>query len=89
MVTRKDINKALTDGKAEHPIREIMTRDMIICYPDENLRTALEKLAEKNIGRIPVVERGNHSRLIGLITREAIIAAYSRALKRREEAQRR
>jgi CIC family chloride channel protein len=88
MVTRPDINKALAKGETETPIKVIMTRDIIICYPDENLREALEKLAERDIGRIPVVERGNHSHLIGLITRENIIAAYNQALKKNKEAHR-
>jgi CIC family chloride channel protein len=63
-----------------------MTKDIIVCYPDENLRTALQKLGTKEIGRAPVVNRNNPSRLIGLITRENIIDAYNEVLKKREEA---
>ncbi len=86
MVTRKDIiYKAFANKKPKIPVIEIMTADLIICYPDENLRTALEKLGEKNIGRIPVVERDNQTHLLGLITRKNIIAAYNRALKKRED----
>ena len=88
MVTRKDIiYKAFAHKKPKIPIIEIMTRDLIICYPDENLRTALAKLGERNIGRIPVVERDNETHLVGLITRKNIIAAYNRALQKREEAE--
>jgi len=82
MVTRKDISEALTPEKVETLVKEIMTRDIIVCYPDENLRTALQKLGGKEIGRIPVVERGNPSHIIGLITREGIIAAYNESLKK-------
>jgi CIC family chloride channel protein len=83
MVTRKDINEALVSGHADIPLGEIMTKDIIVCYPDENLRSALQKLAIKGIGRVPVVERDNPLYLIGLITRENIIDAYSEALKKR------
>jgi CIC family chloride channel protein len=87
IVTRKDIlYKAFANKKPKIPIKEIMTGDLIICFPDESLRTALEKLGERNIGRIPVVERDNETHLLGLITRKNIIAAYNRALKEREEA---
>ncbi|MCK5511793.1 MAG: chloride channel protein [Thermodesulfovibrionia bacterium] len=86
MVTRKDTNKPLANGKEEIPVKEIMTKDIIVCYPDENLKTALEKFAERNIGRIPVVERDNTSHLIGLITRKSIIEAYNHALRKRKEA---
>jgi CIC family chloride channel protein len=61
-----------------------MTKDIIYCYPDESLRIALEKFAERNVGRIPVVERGKHSHLIGLITRKSIIEAYNQALEKKK-----
>jgi CIC family chloride channel protein len=86
MVTLKDINESLANEKADITVREIMTKDIIVCYPDENLRTALQKLGTKEIGRAPVVNRNNPSRLIGLITRENIIDAYNEVLKKREEA---
>ncbi|MFH1025216.1 MAG: chloride channel protein [Nitrospirota bacterium] len=86
MVTRKDISEALTAGKKSIPIREIMTRDIAICYPGDTLKTALQKLGEKDVGRIPVVERENPLYLIGLVTRENIIAAYNKALKKEQKA---
>lgn len=84
MITRKDISKALDSGKAETIVKEIMTKDIIVCYPDENLKTALQKLGERDIGRIPVVKEGSHSHLIGLITREGIIDAYNQAVQKKE-----
>jgi CIC family chloride channel protein len=87
MVTRKDIGEALIAGKQYMPIQEIMTKDIATCYPDDTLKTALEKLGEKDVGRIPVIERENQSHLIGLITRENIIAAYNKAVKRERKAQ--
>jgi CIC family chloride channel protein len=81
MITRKDIGEALARSKADILIKEIMTKDITVAYPDENLRTALQKLGMKDIGRIPVVERTEPCHLIGLITRENIIAAYNSALE--------
>jgi len=81
IVTRKDINRALINGEGDSEIDRIMTRDLIVCYPDESLKTALNKMAAKNIGRLPVVERNNHGHLIGLITRKSLIKAYNRALE--------
>jgi CIC family chloride channel protein len=81
MITREDINKALGRGDADAEIFSIMSKDLILCYPDESLKTALHKMASKNIGRIPVVERGNEEHLIGILTRKSIISAYNRALE--------
>lgn len=83
MVTRKDINESLVGGQTDVPLRDIMTKDIAICYPDEDLKTALQKLAMKGVGRIPVVERSNPLCLLGLITRENIIDSYNEALKKR------
>jgi chloride channel protein, CIC family len=82
IVTHIDINKALNNGKGDIPVKEIMTRNLLYCYPDENLKTALEKLGERNIGRIPVVEHKDPNRLVGLITRKGIIAALNEGLKK-------
>ena len=82
MVTQQDINKALNKGKGDDPVIDIMTRDLVVCYPEETLKTALEKLGERNIGRIPVVEHFDHSHLIGFITRKGIISAYNFKLQR-------
>jgi CIC family chloride channel protein len=87
MVTRKDIGEALIGGKQYMPIQDIMTTDIATCYPDDTLKTALEKLGEKDVGRIPVIERENQRHLIGLITRENIIAAYNKAVKKERKAQ--
>ena len=85
MVTTKDIVEALSEGKMDMPIREIITKDISTCFPNDNLKTALQKLGEKNVGRIPVVEREDPQRLAGLITRENIIVAYHEASLRKKE----
>ncbi len=85
IVTHQDINKALDSGNAEIPVKEIMTKNPIVCYPDESLRTALEKIGGKDIGRIPVVERDNPCHLIGLITRRSILVVYNQALRKQKE----
>jgi CIC family chloride channel protein len=82
IVTRKDINKALSEGKAENEVAAIMTTNITICYPDESLEIALHKMAEKNVGRLPVVSRDNKEKLIGLLTRKSLVKAYNQALER-------
>ncbi len=82
IVTHKDINKALAAGKADHPVREIMSTDLVVSYPDECLRKALEKLGSRNIGRAPVVDPDDPKKLLGLITRKNILKAVHEHLKK-------
>lgn len=39
-------------------ISEIMTRDLIVAAPDMSLQDAMEILAERHVGAVPVVEGG-------------------------------
>jgi CIC family chloride channel protein len=82
IVTRKDINKALGKGEAETEVGKVMTSDITVCFPDESLKTALHKMAERNVGRLPVVNRDNKEHLVGLITRKSLMNAYNQALER-------
>jgi CIC family chloride channel protein len=81
MVTRKDINRALGKGSFGTEVREVMSGDLTIGYPSETLKAGLHKMAEKNIGRLPVVERDDPDHLVGLITRKSLIKAYNQALE--------
>ncbi len=81
IVTRKDVNKALGKGDADVQVNRIMTRDITLCFPNESLKTALHKMAMRNVGRIPVVKRDDQAHIVGLITRKSIINAYNQALE--------
>ena len=37
-------------------------------------------MAEKNVGRLPVVKREDREHIIGLITRKSLMNAYNQAL---------
>ena len=82
IVTRIDINMALANGEANAEVMTIMSKNLIVCFPDESLKTALHKMASKDVGRLPVVKRENQAQLIGILTRKSLITAYNRALER-------
>ncbi len=82
IVTITDVRQA-EPAQLDKSVREIATHDLVIAFPDENLNDGLRKLGLRDIGRIPVVAREDHRRLLGLITRKNIISAYNRALMRR------
>jgi CIC family chloride channel protein len=85
IVTAREIGAALAEEKGGLPIWEIMTKEVVTCYPDESLRDALKRMGQKGIGQVPVVERDDPLRLKGLVTRENVVVAYNRALHAREK----
>jgi len=75
-----DVREALASGQPEMTVQEAGTHDIIVAFPDETLNDALRKLGLRDVGRLPVVDRHDHTKLVGLITRKNVISAYNQAL---------
>lgn len=60
IVTDRDLFIALgtrNQRPAELPMGEIMNRDLSVCTPADNVRTALKTMAERQSHRLPVVDK--------------------------------
>lgn len=82
MVTSDDVRQAAADGRLEEPVTRIASHRLVVAFPDESLHDALRKLGIHHVGRVPVVEREDHRRIVGIITDKDVINAYNRALIR-------
>jgi CIC family chloride channel protein len=82
MITFEDAERVPIEVRSETTVADVMTRDLVVTYPDENLEEALIKLIQRDVGRLPVVERGNERKLVGLITRSDIMKAHAREVAR-------
>ena len=81
MLTRGDVLRALdNDPTGSMTVLEAGNRDVVVSYPDESLLEAASKLLRHNIGRLPVVERGNPQHVVGYLGRREIMAARLRRL---------
>ena len=89
VVTVQDVENAVdTDEKnLDLPVTKFCSQHPIVAYPDETLQRALERMSHRDIGRLPVVDRNNPTKLAGWISRADIIRAYERALTRRVTVQ--
>lgn len=86
VVTLQDLERAMgQEGWENRQVAEIMSRDVLVAYPDEPVGVALRRMGSRDIGRLPVVDRRNPRRVIGLIRRSDITKAYQLAVLRREE----
>jgi CBS domain-containing protein len=71
IVTHSDIiglceaGHADADALARARVAEVMTRDVILGHPDDDVRHVLAIMGDKNIGRLPVVDGG---RVVALLT---------------------
>ncbi len=75
IVTSWDIAKAVAAKKGK-AVEEIMTRKVIVTYPDEPVEIAASKLEKHNISALPVVD--SKRRVLGLVTSEDLSKLIAR-----------
>ncbi|MFY1112529.1 MAG: chloride channel protein [Methanosarcinaceae archaeon] len=78
IVTLSDLRSKVEYGELEKKIGDISSREVEVAYPDETLDVVLKRLAVREIGRLPVVDREDKSKLIGLITRSDVVNSYNK-----------
>jgi H+/Cl- antiporter ClcA len=83
ILTRGDLLLALEKNPGgDLTLRECATTHVIVTYEDELLSDALAKMLTHNIGRMPVVKRGDPRTIVGYLGRSGIMAGR---LRRHEE----
>jgi CIC family chloride channel protein len=88
VVTIQDLERAKERGSIEGlRVHNIATRGMLLAYPDEPVWTALKRLGVRDVGRLPVVDRQDPKRLVGIIRRHDIVRAYKVGIGRKLEMQ--
>jgi CIC family chloride channel protein len=80
MVTLSDLEKAIANDKMDVTVRDICTQNVMVVYPDEVLDDALRHFGAMDVGRIPVVDRRNPRRVVGVLRRVNIVHSISSAL---------
>jgi len=63
--------------------KDIMNEDVITLTPEENLFDAMGKFGIKDIGQLPVVDKDNPKKVVGMLKRTDVIVAYNNAVVRR------
>ncbi|MBN2282874.1 MAG: chloride channel protein [Deltaproteobacteria bacterium] len=61
-------------------VKDIATTDVITITENESLDRALEKIGFRNIEQLPVVDEHNRRKIVGILSRRDIFAAYNKEL---------
>jgi len=64
-------------------VKELATLDVVTVTVDNNLDEAMKKIGYRNIEQLPVVDRENSKRLVGIVSRRDMVTAYNRELMSR------
>ncbi|CAN5388344.1 chloride channel protein [soil metagenome] len=83
IVTVNDIERRL-DGRDPDTttIGEIATTPVSTVTPDDAVFRAVRRMASLDVGRMPVVDRDDRGRLVGIVRRADLVQAYQRAITR-------
>jgi CBS domain-containing protein len=81
VVTRRELQNG---AGGEKTLQNLLRRPPIVVYDDCSVREATEHMLRHDVGRLPVVRRDRSKRLVGILTRSDILAAFSR--RRRQAA---
>jgi CBS domain-containing protein len=67
MVTDRDITiRATAEGRGgDTPVREVMTTDVVWCTDEDDTQDVLDRMADEQIRRIPVVDQDRN--LVGIV----------------------
>lgn len=71
IITFEDISK-IPEGERDIPVRNIMSKKLILASPDEPVFNSFQKISRNNIGRLPVTRNG---KLVGIISKTDIMKA--------------
>jgi chloride channel protein, CIC family len=82
IITRGDVVRALQQNSpATTTVLDAGNASPVVAYPDELLHDAVAKMLERNIGRLPVVDRDQPRRILGYLGRANIMAARAQQLE--------
>ncbi len=66
--------------------KDLIDPKMDVIYPDDNLLEAVEKFGTSELEMLPVVDKNNPKKLLGIITRKDIMKAYDKHAKEYKKA---
>ncbi len=84
-VTLLASSRVAESRRQEVKVREVMSAERYVAYPEDDLFTVLKRFASRDVGSLPVVTSEAPDQPIGLITRSGLWAALETAKEQRAE----
>ncbi|MBM9603423.1 chloride channel protein [Desulfopila inferna] len=90
IVTLQDIHK-LQSQEGFSPrgmtVKDVSIENPITVFPDEPIWVAIQKMAPRDLARLPVIDRDGSGTLLGVISRSDILRAYDVGIVRKQRGQ--
>jgi H+/Cl- antiporter ClcA/CBS domain-containing protein len=79
VVTRRDF--FAPEVSDDRTIGSLVSRAPVVVFADSTLRDAADQMVVERVGRLPVVERGDPRKMVGIISRSDLLEAHAPRLK--------
>jgi CIC family chloride channel protein len=89
-VTLQDMERVLSGNVISlrgFTVEDVAVVEPVTVFADEPIWTAIQKMAPRDLARLPVISRDGTSSLVGLISRSNILRAYDVAIVRKQRGQ--
>ena len=90
IVTLQDMERVLSGNVITlrgFTVENVAVVEPVTVFPDEPIWTAIQKMAPRDLARLPVISRDDKGKLLGLISRSDILRAYDMAIVRKQRGQ--
>jgi CIC family chloride channel protein len=76
IITRGDLLRAFDkDSSGTMTVQEAGSARLVVTHPDELVSEAAAKMLRNDVGRLPVVDRADHRKVVGYLGRSGVMAA--------------
>jgi chloride channel protein, CIC family len=86
IITHHDIYNAILENKYDLKVKDVESKNLLLAYPNDTLDETINRMVEKGVSHLPVVEPSDPTHLTGFITKGDIMRAHHK--KRVVEAMR-
>jgi CIC family chloride channel protein len=89
VITRNRLREVMRDGSGSvRPLSEFAETHPVVAHPDEPLRVVVNRMAETGFTRLPVVERQDGRKLVGMVSLQDLLRARTRSLEEERHRER-
>jgi CIC family chloride channel protein len=80
VITLHDVEEMLKSKTFKGTVGDICTNQVKTAYPDDTLEDVMRRFGAMDIGRLPVVDRTNPRRLLGMLRWSDVVRSYSHVI---------
>ncbi|HET7357147.1 MAG TPA: chloride channel protein [Nocardioidaceae bacterium] len=88
VVTRRSLFRANSQGDGTTPLKELMREPVAVTHGDQTLRYVAELMSQAEVNRMPVMDRDDPTKVIGIVSLTQLLAARQRDRQEARERER-